>query len=107
MESAHQHTARPAIEPDTTQQTLLQQTLIHRICSMTSLEPAMAQRLIAEVLHFFDETSEDFIIRRHRELQQDGFSNSEIYKQIEAELGTHRFANPPLSLRQIRRVIYG
>ena len=74
---------------------------------MTSLEPAIARRLVAEVLHFFDETPEDFIIRRHRELQQDGFSNTEIYTRIEAELEAHRFTNPPLSLRQIRRVIYG
>lgn len=71
------------------------------------MAPQDAEHLVQEVLHFFGDTAEEFIVRRHRDLQQEGLSNAEIYTRITDELSTRRFRSPPLSERQIRRVIYG
>lgn len=64
-------------------------------------------RLLDEMLGFFDETCEQFVQRRHKELQQTGQSNPSIYGQIQKELKQRRFVAPGLSERQIRRIIYG
>ncbi|MBX2883278.1 MAG: hypothetical protein KTR32_25220 [Granulosicoccus sp.] len=85
----------------------LPSTLIRHLCQTTALAPQEAERLVEEILHYFGDTAEEFIVRRHRHLQQEGFSNAEIYGQITRELATRRFRTPPLSERQIRRVIYG
>lgn len=66
-----------------------------------------AQRTVAEVLDYFSETTEAFVRRRHRELQRRGLANSESLVAIAGELPRRRVAPPQLSLRQIRRVIYG
>lgn len=81
--------------------------LVQRLCAMSSLAPTTANHLVQEILHFYRDTAEDFIIKRHSELQNEGLSNSKIYAQIELELHQRRFHPPPLSLRQIRRIIYG
>ncbi len=81
--------------------------LIRHLCQTTALPPQEAERLVQEVLHFFGDTAEEFIVRRHRDLQQEGLPNAEIYTQITEELSSRRFRSPPLSERQIRRVIYG
>lgn len=81
--------------------------LIRHLCQTTALAPQDAERLVEEVLHYFSDTAEEFIVRRHRDLQQEGFSNAAIYSQITQELSTRRFRTTPLSERQIRRVIYG
>lgn len=66
-----------------------------------------AARLIDEVLSFLDELPEEFIRRRHRVLQSEGHSNEAIFARIAVELARWRFRAPPLSERQIRRIIYG
>lgn len=66
-----------------------------------------AARLVADVLAYFSETAEEFIRRRHRELQRDGVANSQSFAAIAGELSGRRVAGPILSERQIRRVIYG
>lgn len=81
--------------------------LIHHLCRHSHLDPTQASRLIAEVLTFYDETPDLFIQRRHRELQQLGMPNREIFARLVNELATHRFQASALSERQIRRVIYG
>jgi len=73
----------------------------------TGLTRGDAQRTVAEVLDYFSETTESFVRRRHRELQRRGLANSESLSRIAAELPHRRVAPPALSLRQIRRVIYG
>jgi hypothetical protein len=50
---------------------------------------------------------DEFIARRHAELQAQGESNAEIFERIAAELRGLRFKAPELSARQIRRRIYG
>jgi hypothetical protein len=83
------------------------QELIAYLARTTRLSPAEAQRLVAEVLSFLDETAEDFVRRRHRALQAEGLSNASIYLQLAAELSAWRFRAPKCSARQIRRMIYG
>ena len=63
--------------------------------------------LIDEVMSFLSETAEQFVCRRHSELQHAGCSNPEIYERIRAELPRRRFIATPLSARQIRRMVYG
>jgi len=66
-----------------------------------------AARVIEEVLAYFDETVEVFVVRRHGELQGESQRNDEIFDQIGAELAQRRFAAPVLTPRQLRRLIYG
>ena len=72
-----------------------------------ALEPARARRLIEDVLAEYGETAEDFVRRRHRELQTQGLRNDAIYARIQQESATRRFAIAPLTERQVRRLIYG
>ena len=66
-----------------------------------------AARLVDEVLAYFSESAEEFVRRRHRELQRDGAANAASFAVIAQELAQRRVAGPQLSQRQIRRVIYG
>jgi hypothetical protein len=81
--------------------------LVAYLVRTTRLNPAEASRIVHEVLHFLDETPEDFIRRRHLALQSSGHANSGIFQQIAAELKELRFKAGDYSERQIRRVIYG
>jgi hypothetical protein len=45
--------------------------------------------------------------RRHRELKAGGLTNERAFALIAAELPARRVAPPQLSLRQLRRVVYG
>jgi hypothetical protein len=63
--------------------------------------------LLEELWAFTDETVEDFIHRRHGELQREGLRNEAIYRRLAAEASAGRFKGPELSLRQVRRIIYG
>jgi len=58
------------------------------------------------VVTYFNETVEEFIRRRHAELQRRQHKNDEIWPLIAAELGQRRFAAPALSERQLRRIAY-
>ena len=73
----------------------------------TRLSRAEVARLVDEVLSFLDERPEEFVSRRHRALQGEGLSNSEIFARLAAELERWRFRAPAYSERQIRRMIYG
>ena len=66
-----------------------------------------AERVVAEVVSWFDESPEAFIRRRHRELQRGGVANAKAYQRIADELARRPVAGPRLSERQVRRVIYG
>lgn len=72
----------------------------------TSLSPAEADRVIAEVIAYFSEDVPEFVRRRHTELQSRGYRNDEIFPRISGELARRRFAAPALSLRQLRRIVY-
>jgi hypothetical protein len=66
-----------------------------------------AVRVVDEVLAYLDERAEEFVCRRHREMQAEGFGNDEIFQRIARELPWRRFRAPALTERQIRRLIYG
>jgi hypothetical protein len=81
--------------------------LVAYLVRTTRLSPPEATRLIDEVLSFLDERPEEFVCRRHRALQGEGLSNSEIFARLSAELARWRFRAPAYSERQLRRMIYG
>jgi hypothetical protein len=66
-----------------------------------------AARLVDDVLAYFSESPEEFVRRRHRELQRDGIANAVGFAVIARELAGRRVRGPRLTERQIRRVIYG
>ncbi|WP_030542353.1 hypothetical protein [Streptomyces albus] len=81
--------------------------LVDHLVRSTPLHRGEAVRVVLDVLAYFDETVEDFVRRRHRELRSAGLANAEIYDRIAAELPHRAVAPPELSLRQLRRMIYG
>ena len=81
--------------------------LVAHLVRTTPLSRSEAQRVVAEVLRYFDEPLEVFVRRRHRELHGRGLRNEEIYPIVGAELGFRRVVPPELSARQLRRIIYG
>jgi hypothetical protein len=82
------------------------QDLARYLAASTGLPQPTAVRVIADVATYFSETAEDFVRRRHAELQAGQHRNDEIWPLIAAELGQRRFAAPALSERQLRRIVY-
>jgi hypothetical protein len=81
--------------------------LVQRVQETTGLAPAEAGRLVEDVLAFHDETVEEWVRRRHREMKTYGARNDEIFTQLRADLAGLVVAAPALSERQLRRIIYG
>ncbi|MEU1512354.1 hypothetical protein ABZ490_09355 [Streptomyces sp. NPDC005811] len=81
--------------------------LVDHLMRSTPLQRGEALRVIQDVLAFFDETTENYVRRRHRELQADGLVNAEIFERIAADLQYRAVAPPELSVRQLRRIVYG
>ncbi len=78
-----------------------------RLQSVLGLSRAQATRVVDEVLDSLGLEVDEYIARRHGELQLEGASNPEIFQRIAEELRALRFKAPELSARQIRRRIYG
>lgn len=81
--------------------------LLEHLQRTTAIGPGEARRVVEDVLAWCAEDTEAFVRRRHRELRAQGTANLKAFEQIAEELTTRRVAAPALSLRQIRRVIYG
>jgi hypothetical protein len=81
--------------------------LVDHLTRSTPLSPSEVCRVVADVLGYFAEQVPDFVRRRHAELKQQGLTNEHIYAKVNAELATWRFAPPPLSARQLRRIVSG
>ena len=81
--------------------------LVEHLAAAAALPPGTAARVVAEVVHYFSESVEEFVRRRHRELQAMGLTNAEIFGQVAGEVGQRRFAPPELTERQLRRIVYG
>jgi polyhydroxyalkanoate synthesis regulator phasin len=81
--------------------------LVDHLTRSTPLSRGEALRVVQDVLAYFDETTEEYVRRRHRELQAQGLVNATIFERIEAELKYRAVAPPELSLRQLRRIVYG
>lgn len=78
-----------------------------RLQSVLGLSRNQATRAVDEVLDSLGLEVDEYIGRRHAELQAQGESNVEIFERIAEELRALRFKAPELSARQIRRRIYG
>ena len=81
--------------------------LVRHVAASTGLPPPTAARVIADVIAYFGETTEQFVRRRHAELRRLQFNNDQIWVAIEAELAQHPVAAPELTQRQLRRIVYG
>ncbi len=81
--------------------------LVSRIATSTGLRPAEAARVIADVVAYYSESTEEYVRRRHDELQTYGMKNPKIFAQIRSELAERVVSAPPLSERQLRRIVYG
>jgi hypothetical protein len=75
--------------------------------SVYDVSDDVVERLFDEIVGHFDLTIEDYVQKRHLELQAGGAGNENAYLRIQRELETRRFKAPSLSTRQIRRIIYG
>ena len=71
------------------------------------MDPQEARQLINEVMTYFQESPDEFIRRRHRELQLQGQSNPAIFATLKTELQQRLFPASSYSERQIRRIVYG
>ena len=72
-----------------------------------SLDKDLVRRLGEEFRALTAETLEEFVIRQHRTYQNQGLANDEIFRRLQQEAGQGRFRPEPLTLRQVRRLIYG
>ncbi len=77
------------------------------LCERYGLAPPELTLLLEDIWAFTEETPEQYVLRRHSELQKRGWTNDGIFKRIVGELAAGRFSAEPRSLRQIRRIIYG
>jgi len=81
--------------------------LVEYLANSCPLSQAEAARVVAEVLGYFSEAPQEFVRRRHRELKARGLTNDQAFGRIAAELPQRRYGPPDLSLRQLRRMVYG
>lgn len=81
--------------------------LLAHLTRTTGLGPGEAARVVADVLAYFSETTEEYVRRRHAEMQAHGLRNEEIFARLDTELARRRVAPAPLTPRQMRRVVYG
>jgi hypothetical protein len=80
--------------------------LVRYLAASTDLPQATAVRVVADVIAYFSEPIEEFVRRRHAELQHRQYKNDEIWPVIALELRQRRFPAPGLSERQLRRIVY-
>jgi hypothetical protein len=71
------------------------------------LAEAELGKLLEDIWLITQERPEAYALRRHEELREAGLPNERCFAAIAREIEAGRFASPPLSLRQIRRIIYG
>ena len=81
--------------------------LLSHLARLTRGSGSEVEKVVRETLDYFSETVEQFVARRHAELQAEDLRNDAIWQRLADELRTRRFAAPPLSERQIRRLVYG
>jgi hypothetical protein len=81
--------------------------LVDRVAGSTGLTRAEAARVIEDVLAWYREPVQDFVRRRHAQHHLYGRRNPQIFALIAEELTDRLVAPPPLSERQLRRMIYG
>ncbi len=83
------------------------EALINHLVQTTRLDRDEAYRVVREVTAYCSETAEEFVVRRHLELQADRLTNAVIFERLSREIEARRFRVSPLSARQMRRIVYG
>jgi hypothetical protein len=63
--------------------------------------------VVDDVLAFYAEPAEEFVRRRHAQLKEQGMRNPDIFSLVSTELSARLVSAPPLSERQLRRIVYG
>ncbi|GLZ36994.1 hypothetical protein [Actinokineospora sp. NBRC 105648] len=81
--------------------------LVRHVAGTTGLPPAVAARVVADVVAYFSEPVESYVRRRHAELRRGHHRNAAIWAVLAEELAARPVAAPVLSERQLRRVVYG
>jgi hypothetical protein len=81
--------------------------LVRHVASSTGLPMPVAERVVADVVAYYSETTEQYVRRRHRELKNRDHRNEEIWTVIGGELAARTVAPGPVSHRQLRRIVYG
>jgi hypothetical protein len=81
--------------------------LLDHLQRLTGADRARLRHLVEEVLAYYNETAEQFVVRRHRELQREGLRNEAIFARVTEELATRRVRAPALNARRLRRIVYG
>lgn len=85
----------------------MDQQLVRHIAGSTGLPASVAERVVADVIAYYRETTEEFVRRRHGELRQRGRKNAEIWQLLAAELAGRPVGAGELTERQLRRIVYG
>jgi hypothetical protein len=83
------------------------QDLVRHVARSTGLDEATASRVVADVMAYFGQTVEEYVVKRHENLQSRNRKNDDIWPLIMDELRTRRFKADELSERQLRRMVYG
>ena len=81
--------------------------LVRHIAYTTGLPENVAARVVEDVLAYYSETVQEYVHRRHQELQRYGTRNDKAFRIITEELAARRVKAPELSVRQVGRMIYG
>jgi hypothetical protein len=81
--------------------------LVRHVARSTGLDEATASRVVADVMAYFGQTVEEYVIQRHEHLKSRNRKNDDIWPLIMSELNARRFRAGELSERQLRRMIYG
>lgn len=85
----------------------LNQEFLQHLLSSYPLDESELLRLLDDLSGAFDYTVESYIQEKHLSLQREGKKNAVIYEILQKEIKAMRFQGPELSIRQIRRIIYG
>ncbi len=81
--------------------------LVRHLATSLAVSQREASRVVQEVVAFYDEPLPAVVRRRHAECRLRGMRNEAIYDLIVDELAARVVAAPPLTARQVRRIIYG
>jgi hypothetical protein len=83
------------------------QDLVRHVARSTGLDEATASRVVADVMAYFGQTVEEYVVQRHENLKTRNRKNDDIWPLIMGELRTRRFKADEHSERQLRRMVYG
>jgi hypothetical protein len=81
--------------------------LLEHLGAITGLDAGTLEKIVQEIHLWFEEDLHLWLERRHRELQHQGLKNREIYPRLLEEARSVLVRPGSLSLRQIRRALYG